>query len=133
MIVQRRLSCPKAWGATKDAPAASDYRAQKQVGARAQARYADVFTLEIGGPADAGARKQFETPEVLAADDRDRFTGVDRNHVGQCLIPAEVDLPASDRARESHPRIRRHIADVNKPFCTQQLFGRHTEARCKCR
>ena len=60
---------------------------------------------------------------MLAGNDRDRFASIDCNDVGQCIIRGEVELPASERERGTDARFCRHITDVSKPFCAQQLFG----------
>jgi hypothetical protein len=51
--------------------------AQENVLARADTLHADVLALEIGNATDAFFGKDFEAADVLAADDCNRFAGID--------------------------------------------------------
>ena len=51
--------------------------AQENVLARADTLHADVLTLEVQDAADAFSCKNFEAADVLAAQNGDRFAGID--------------------------------------------------------
>ena len=51
--------------------------AQENVLARADTLHADVLTLEVQDAADAFSCKNFEAADVVAAQNGDRFAGID--------------------------------------------------------
>src|SRR5713226_2477808 len=89
--------------------------------ARAQGLHAHGLALEVRNAADAFSRKHFETADVLACHDRDRFAGIDRYDEGWREVRSEVDLAAGERKGGRRSGNGCHIADIGKALCAQQF------------
>src|SRR6476646_7223410 len=78
-------------------PNMGGHDAQENMLARTNIQHTDVLSLEIGDVADAFFRKQFEAPDMLAAHNRDRLSGIDWNNECRGIVSREVDLVACKR------------------------------------
>src|SRR4029077_5342596 len=95
---------------------------QEHVCARAQGFDADALAFEVGDAVDAVPREQFETADVNAGKQDDRFSGINCGDPIGRMRHAEIDLTPRDRPG-SGSRRGLDIADLGKTLRAQQLLG----------
>jgi hypothetical protein len=100
---------------------------QEYVSAIAQGRDADAPAFQIADTVDAFSSKQFETADVNARQQDDRFAGIDRGDPVRGMRHTEIDLAFGDGTGRGR-RGGFDIADLGKALNSQQFL--RDQLRC---
>src|ERR1700730_12701971 len=85
--------------------------------------HANGFAFEIRDVVNAFPRKQFKAAHMLACQDRDRLSSVNRYDERRGEVRSKIDIAACEGAGGGSSGVCRNVADIGETFSAQELIG----------